>query len=93
MLYIFALSTLVGSYQIYGGLLVFALYHSLPDHPPVSELQDFVQNLFMKPFVILGKIFDLNRSFDMKLIDLVFQKTGDRDSEIPSRLHQCERTV
>lgn len=67
------------STAIYGGLLVFALYHSLPDHPPVSELQDFVQNLFMKPFVILGKIFDLNRSFDMKLIDLVFQKTGDRD--------------
>lgn len=61
------------STAIYGGLLVFALYHSLPDHPPVSELQDFVQNLFMKPFVILGKIFDLNRSFDMKLIDLVFQ--------------------
>ena len=32
---------------IYGGLLIFALYPALPDQPPVSELQDFVQKLFM----------------------------------------------
>ena len=39
---------------IYGGLLIFALYPALPDQPPVSELQDFVQNLFMGPFTKLG---------------------------------------
>ncbi len=64
---------------IYGGLLVFALYTALPDCPPVSELQDFVQNMFMAPFTKLGKIFDLNRSFDMWLIDKVFRKSGNRD--------------
>ena len=64
---------------IYGGLLIFALYPALPDRPPISELQDFVQNLFMGPFTKLGKIFDLNRPSNMWLIDKVFRKSGNRD--------------
>ena len=64
---------------IYGGLLVFALYPALPDEPPISELQEFVNNLFMSPFTKLGKVFNLNRSFDMWLIDKVFRKSGNRD--------------
>ena len=64
---------------IYGGLLIFALYPALPDHPPIEELQDFVQNLFMEPFTKLGKVFDLNRPGNMWLIDKVFQKVGERD--------------
>ena len=39
----------------------------------------FVNNLFMGPFTKLGKIFDLNRSFDMWLIDKVFRRSGNRD--------------
>ncbi len=64
---------------IYGGLLVFALYVSLPDQPSISELQGFVQEMFMAPFTKLGKIFNLNRSLDMRFIDKVFRKSGDRD--------------
>lgn len=64
---------------IYGGLLIFALYPALPDHPPVSELGDFVQNLFMEPFVKLGKVFNLNRPSNMRLIDKIFRKSGNRD--------------
>ncbi|MBE5806971.1 MAG: hypothetical protein E7317_01350 [Clostridiales bacterium] len=64
---------------IYGGLLVFALYVSLPDRPPIGELQDFVQNMFMGSFTKLGKVFDLNRPADMWLIDKVFRRSGDRD--------------
>lgn len=64
---------------IYGGLLVLALYPALPDHPPVSELQDFVNTMFMGPFTKLGKIFNLNRAFDMWLIDKVFRRSGNRD--------------
>lgn len=65
--------------DVYGGLLIFALYPALPDQPPVSELQDFVQKLFMGPFTKLGKIFDLNRPSHMWLIDKVFRKSGNRD--------------
>lgn len=64
---------------IYGGLLIFALYPALPDQPPVFELQDFVQRLFMGPFTKLGRIFDLNRPSHMRLIDKVFRKSGNRD--------------
>ena len=64
---------------IYGGLLIFALYPALPDQPPITELQGFVQNLFMGPFTRLGKVFNLNRSLDMRLIDKVFQRVGKRD--------------
>ena len=35
----------------------------------VEKLQEFVTHLFMGPFEMLGKIFNLNRSFDMWLID------------------------
>ena len=69
---------------IYGGLLIFALYPALPDQPPVSELQDFVQNLFMGPFTKLGKIFDLNRPSHMWLIDKVFRtRKGLSTSMLP----------
>ncbi|MBO6046161.1 MAG: L-2-amino-thiazoline-4-carboxylic acid hydrolase [Erysipelotrichaceae bacterium] len=64
---------------IYGGLLVFALYVSLPDHPPVEELGNFVQKLFMGPFTKLGKVFNLNRSLDMWIIDHIFRMSGNRD--------------
>ena len=64
---------------IYGGLLIFALYVSLPDRPPVTELQGFVQNLFMSSFTALGRIINLNRSADMWLTDRIFRISGNRD--------------
>jgi len=67
------------SKAIYGGLLIFALYPALPDQPPISELSDFVNNLFFGPFVKLGKIFDLNRPFDLALINKVFESSGNKD--------------
>ena len=70
---------------IYGGLLVFALYSALPDQPPVSELEDFVQHMFMAPFTKLGKVFNLNRPRDMWLIDKVFRKSGNRDRRDAAR--------
>ena len=64
---------------IYGGLLIFALYPALPDQPPIAEMQDFMNGLFMSSFTKLGKVIDLNRGWAMRLIDKVFRKVGDRD--------------
>ncbi len=64
---------------IYGGVLIFSLYPQLPDNPPIEELQDMVANIFMAGFVRLGKIFNLNRSFDMWLINKVFEGVGKKD--------------
>lgn len=66
---------------IYGSIIIFSLYPLLPDHPPVEELQEFVTGLFMSGFVKLGKIFNLNRNFDMWLIDKVFHKIGKKDQK------------
>lgn len=52
---------------IYGSIIIFSMYPLLPDHPPVEELQEFVTSLFMSGFQRLGKVINLNRSFDMKL--------------------------
>ena len=64
---------------IYGGLLIFSLYPSLPDQPPISEIQNFISDMFMSSFVKLGKVFDLNRPSNLWLIDKVFKKSGDAD--------------
>lgn len=65
--------------SIYGSIVIFSMYPLLPDHPPVEELQELVTGLFMSGFVRLGKVFNLNRSLDMRLINTVFQAVGDKD--------------
>ena len=60
---------------------MFALIASLPEKPAMAELQEFTQDLFMEPFVKLGKIFDLNRRRDLFLIDKVFRKVAKRDNK------------
>lgn len=74
---------------IYGSIVIFSLYPLLPDHPPAEELQELVTSPFMSGFVKLGKIFDLNRSFDMWLIDKVFQGVGKRDRKLYAQHPVC----
>ena len=69
------------SMSIYGGMLVFALLTALPDQPPFEDLQKFTQELFMGPFIKLGKVFDLNRSRDIFLLDKVFRNVARRDGK------------
>ena len=64
---------------IYGGLLVFSLYPALLDQPPIDELSDLVNNMFFGPFIKLGKVLNLNRSFDMWLINKIFESSGNKD--------------
>ena len=78
---------------IYGALLIFSLYPLLPDQPPVEDLQDFVQNLFMGDFCKLGKIFNLNRGLDMRLINAIFQNNGRKDNQNAERHPAAFHTV
>ena len=64
---------------IYGGLLIFAFYPSLPDKPPVSELQELVSTTFFGKLAAAGRVFDLNNSVCMRIIDMIFRRSGDRD--------------
>lgn len=74
---------------IYGSIVIFSMYPLLPDHPPVEELQELVTKLFMPGFVKLGKLFNLNRSFDMWLINKVFQKIGEKDRKLYAQYPAC----
>ena len=74
---------------IYGSIVIFSMYPLLPDHPPVEELQELVTKLFMSGFVKLGKLFNLNRSFDMWLINKVFQKIGEKDRKLYTQYPAC----
>jgi hypothetical protein len=65
--------------SIYDPILIFAWYTVIPDKPPIEDIQQDIYDCFMGSFDLLGKIFNLNRSFDMWLIDRVFRRSGNRD--------------
>ena len=64
---------------IYGGLAIFSLYPNLPDEPPISEMQVFISNMFFGKMSKLGKVINLNRSADIRLINWIFEKSGGKD--------------
>ena len=69
--------------------MIFSLYPLLSEHPPVEELQELVTSLFMSGFVRSGNIFDLNRSFDIWLIDKVFHGVGEKDRKLYAQHPAC----
>lgn len=66
---------------IYGAVLVFSWVQALPDDVPISELQGFVQEMFMGAFKALGKVLDINRPLDMRLASIIFSKSAHADHE------------
>lgn len=54
-----------------------------------NKLWELVTKLFMSGFVKLGKLFNLNRSFDMWLINKVFQKIGEKDRKLYAQYPAC----
>ena len=62
--------------SIYDPILIFAWYQVVPDKPPLEAVQQDVFECFMGAFLLLGKVFDLNRKFDNRLASRVFQRAG-----------------
>ena len=63
--------------SIYDPILIFAWYTVVPDKPPLKEIQQDVFECFFGSFNTLGKIFDLNRKFDNRLANRIFQKANE----------------
>ncbi len=59
-------------------LLVFALTASAPERLRAEDVQPLTEKIMMGGFVRLGKIFDLNRPQDMRLIHLAFKLVGKK---------------
>ena len=71
--------------SIYDPILIFAWYVTVPDKPPLQEIQDDVFECFMGSYDFLGKIFDLNRKFDNRLAGIIFKAfSALREQEIRS---------
>ena len=63
--------------SIYDPILIFAWYAVVPDKPPLEEIQQDIFSCFFGSFETLGKIFDLNRTWDNRLAARIFQKAND----------------
>ena len=69
--------------SIYDPILIFAWYVTVPDKPPIEDVQQEVFDCFMSAFETLGRVFDLNRKADMLLANRAFRRTSDlREKEI-----------
>jgi len=64
--------------SIYDPILIFAWYVTIPEKPPLEEVQQEVFKCFMGGFDALGKLFDLNRKLDNRIANLAFKKAADR---------------
>ncbi len=76
-----ALKDLKITTSIYDPILIFAWYDVIPDKPPLKDVQQDIFESFFGSFNVLGKIFDLNRSFDNRLANKVFKKANDIRAE------------
>ncbi len=64
--------------SICGALLVFSMASVVPEQLKAADLEPLTQKIFMDGFVKLGKIFDLNRPRDIRLIHLIFKLVGKK---------------
>ena len=72
--------------SIYDPILIFAWYVTVPDKPPLEDVQQDVYDCFMSGFDVLGKVFDLNRRLDNRLANKAFKRANDlreKDQGIP----------
>lgn len=92
-----ALGGLKLSAGVYDSILVFAYYVTVPKKPALEDIQQDVFSIFMGGFETLGKFFDLNRPFDLKLAGRIFglaMKTKAKESvKFPASFHVGEFSV
>lgn len=80
-----ALSGVKNTTSIYDPILLFAWYAVVPDKPALEDIQQDVLDCFFGGFDTLGKLFDVNRTFDNRLANSVFKSAND------TRVKEIER--
>ena len=76
--------------SIYDPILIFAWYVTVPDKPPLEDVQQDVYDCFMSGFDVLGKVFDLNRRLDNRLANKAFERANDlREGIVRYSFTQC----
>lgn len=70
---------------IYDGHLVFAYYTVLPVKPTIEHLQALTDEIFMSSLRTLGKLFNMNSGWQLRLLSKIFQKVGAADKATETR--------
>jgi len=65
----------------YDCFLIFACYEVLERKMPVDDVYNLVNSMFLPPFEKLGKIFNLNHKWTLKLMDSIIQSVAREDAE------------
>ena len=63
--------------SIYDPILIFAWYDIVPDKPDIEDIQQDIYDCFMSAFDKLGKVINVNRKIDNRLMNLAFRKAND----------------
>jgi len=67
--------------SIYDPILIFAWYVTVPDKPPIEDVQQEVFDCFMSAFETLGRVFDLNRKAE--ILSAVWIQSHDSSGNEP----------
>lgn len=63
----------------YDCIALFAYYETLDRKPSIQEIYEMNNEILLPPFQRLGKLFNINHSWQLRLLNLVFATTAKRD--------------
>ena len=70
-----------GTGGTYDCILLFAYYEVLEKKPSVEEIYEMNNAVFLPAFRRLGKIFDINHGWQLRLLNRIFTMTAKRDQK------------
>lgn len=63
----------------YDCIALFAYYEVMERKPTIQEIYEMNNAVFLSPFKILGKIFNVNRPWQLRLLNSIFKMTEKKD--------------
>ena len=70
-----------GTGGTYDCIALFAYYEVLDRKPSIQEIYDMNNEIFLPPFQRLGKLFDINHPWQLKLMNFIFAMTAKNDQK------------
>ncbi len=65
----------------YDCIALFAYYETLDRKPSIQEIYDMNNEIFLPPFKKLGKLFNINHGWQLKLMNFIFEMTAKNDQK------------
>lgn len=65
----------------YDCIALFAYYETLDRKPSIQEIYEMNNEILLPPFERLGKLFNINHQWQLKLMNFIFEMTARRDQK------------